>query len=96
VESKKSADVAFGLKRGRGEYPRKKSLTRDIVLAGCVTLRMKEGMTWQDAIGEVANCFFEDGTGDKAVKQAYSENKETFHNTPIDELQEMFSEMLKS
>lgn len=89
VEDKKSADVAFGLSQGRGEYERPFNADRDVIAAAYVVLLMREGWTWLDAKGEAANLLFPDGRGGKAVEHAYENYKHALHGVPDQLLREM-------
>lgn len=89
-ESKpKSADVAFGLKRGRGEYPRPDHLARDIAMAAHVhVLQTYKNFTWLDAVTETAGLFFDEG-GEKAVEAAYRDFKGFVEHFTCDDLKDL-------
>ena len=72
VENKASADAGFGLKRQRGKYNRADVTARNIQAASLVILGMRRGRTYLEAVGDAANQLFEDGKGERAVQDAYS------------------------
>ncbi len=74
----KSADYAFGLRRGPGERNRKDNFERDVSIAAYMVLLRRNGWSWIDAKGEVANNLFEDGQGEKAVEAAYATYRDAF------------------
>lgn len=80
IEDEKSADVAFGLRLARGEFPRPNTMIRDVQAAAYITILMRKGWTWLEAVGEAANLLFPDGKGDKAVQQAYAEHRDYLGN----------------
>ncbi len=90
-----SANAAFGFSRKR-KRPVAHDIDRQMALAASVILCMKnapESVTgrWEHAIGETANLFFKDGTGDRAIAAAYARYKKVFShfNFTDDELQEI-------
>lgn len=89
VEKNRSADVAFGLKLARGEYPRPNTTERDAIAVAYMVLLMRNGRTWQEAKGEAANLLFPDGQGEKAVEMAYIQCKEYFETLPNETLDAM-------
>lgn len=69
----KSADVAFGLTLGRGKYQREDATERDMKLAACVILLMREeGKTWEFSIDEAATRFYAKG-GSRVAEEAYQQ-----------------------
>ncbi|MHB1214230.1 MAG: hypothetical protein ACYCY9_04495 [Thiobacillus sp.] len=82
VEDGKSADVAFGLTPGRGEYEREPHAGRDVAATAYVILLTRNGWTWLDAKGEVANLLFADGKGEGAVDKAYRIYGEALQHAP--------------
>lgn len=92
VEKSWPGDTALGLKIEKGHYPRPQSLFRDLAAPGYIVLLMRKGWLWLDAIGEVANILFPDGTGDKAVTAACAKYKETLQELPDNELVELLPE----
>ena len=67
----KKAGVALGIDPGPGARPEDNE-ARNLMFAASVVLLMREGETWEDAIGEIANRFFSDGSGETAVRDAYA------------------------
>ena len=72
----RSADRAFGLTRSRGEREHLDTTERDVRAAAQVTLDMRRGRRYLEAIGDAANRLFPDGKGDRSVEDAYNEHKE--------------------
>lgn len=60
----KTADQAFGLKLARGQYERPDTDERDMAAAALITLLMRKGNTWEDAILQAAETF---AMGDSTV-----------------------------
>lgn len=89
VEGNKSADQAFGLKLGRGKYDREDTTERDVTATACILLLMRKGARWLDAKGDTANLLFPDGTGEKAVEEAYTQYRFELQHCPDDILLEM-------
>ena len=87
------AEVALGLKRPRGR-PKTIDPMRDFKLAASVFLHIRKAPDgiedkWQYAIGETANRFFPDGTGDTAVRDAYARFKSVLGAFSDEELTEI-------
>ena len=76
-KGKKSLEVCFGFKQGRGEYPRKWTLEEELVIAMNVERHRRAGWTRLGAIGEVANYACDGERGDKAVDRIYTKHKST-------------------
>ena len=91
-----SADHAFGLKQKRGHHQREDTFERDVMAAAFVTLRMRRGAKWSDAVGEAANLLMPDGTGDRAIQMAYARFKEGFSSLPDEVLVGVLPEELRS
>ena len=89
IEENKSADHAFGFKRGRGKYERENTLKRDVETTAYIILLMRKDWTWEAAKGETADQYFPDGTGEKAIEAAYSLYKPVLEQMPDDYLMEM-------
>lgn len=97
----KSADTAFGLKRGQGR-PSRNLGSRDIMLAAFVFKRIRElkaergrDQNWSDAIGEAANKYFPDGEGSKAVEDAYAKYHHILEQFPEGERDVMLAAILE-
>jgi len=86
VKSVKSLDAAFGLKKAVGQRDATDHTMRNIGIAAFVVLRMRDDRKWQDAIGDAANAFFPDGTGQSACEDAYAEFKDSLQCFPSETL----------
>lgn len=64
VEHGWSAGQAFGLDLKRGCYQRDDTTERDVMAAAFITLRMRQGWRWNDAVGVAANLLMPDGRGE--------------------------------
>lgn len=84
-----SADQAFGLKLGRGKYPREDTVIRDVMATAYMVLLMRKGWTWAEAKGEAVNLLCPDGKGDKAVEKAYAYYRDALTSYPDDHLMGM-------
>jgi hypothetical protein len=89
IEEDASADQAFGLKLGRGKYPREDKVIRDVMATAYMILLMRQGWTWEDAKGEAANLLCSSDAGDKAMEKAYADHKDLMKLFPDDTLKEM-------
>ena len=92
IKQEWSADHAFGLKLKRGMYERPDTTLRDLTAAAYVILLMRRKWTWQDAKGEAANLWFEDGSGDKAVEKAHATYKCALDSLPDESLKDFLPE----
>lgn len=75
IEENWTLDRAFGFGRGKGQRDRPDHFFRDVQAAAYVVLLRRAKWNLADAIGEAANLFISDSSGDKAVEAAYSKYK---------------------
>jgi hypothetical protein len=87
-KSMKSLDTAFGLTRPKGRSADGDDLPlRNIGIAAYIVLRMRNDVLWLDAIGDAANTFFPDGSGQSACEAAYAEFKDVLRTFPTKHLE---------
>lgn len=96
VDDELKIDIAFGLAQQKGKHRREDTTERDVVAAAFVTLRMRHGVKWNDAVGEAANLLMPDGTGDRAIQSAYAKYKDSLAILPDGFLVGMLPEELRS
>lgn len=92
------AGQAFGIEPERGKYEREDTFARNIMAVAFYILARRSGKNRTEAIGDAANRFFPDGTGEKAIEEALSQPKEsvtslykTLDLLPSESLQTMLS-----
>ena len=86
IEEGYLADQAFGLKARKGMHARPNTQDRDIIATAIVILAIRAGNTWEYAIDDAAYKLFNDGTGDAAVKVAYSKYRDSICHLCNEEL----------
>lgn len=86
LEENWKADQAFGLLARHGKRKRVDTYDRDIIATAMVILAMRDGFTWECAIDDAANKLFEDGSGEAAVKAAYSKHRDSVCHLSNEEL----------
>lgn len=85
----KSADVAFGFKRGQGEREREDTTHRDVVAAAYFLLQRRSGQSWEGSIQDAAEKFWPTGKGGSAAKTAVATYVVALQLLPDQVLREM-------
>lgn len=96
VDDKLRIDIAFGLAQQKGKHRRDDTTERDVMATAFVILRMRRGVKWSDAGGEAANLLMPDGTGDRAIQEAYSKYRDGLSILPDEVLVGLLPEELRS
>jgi hypothetical protein len=91
ISDGKNADQAFGLKPMKGKYSREDTFERDIRIAVLVVDKRRKGLTWEDAVGDVAEAM---GVNARTVERAYDRFRAGVDDLPAEMLDEMAAEIL--
>lgn len=85
----KSADVAFGFTRGKGDRDQEDTMIRDMVVAAHFILQRRQGKSYEGAIQDAAELFWPEGKGHRAVAVAVSNYQTVLRFKPDQELREL-------
>lgn len=80
----KSADQAFGLKFSRGGYQRPDTHGRDLCAAALITLRVRKGEGWEDAVADAAEALH---ISESTAARAYGMHNRSLEHLPNETLE---------